>query len=156
MSEKAHLESRIRSDLLTIESKFTQCETENISLRRRLQDVTENRDREVAQYQIKVNSLEKEIGSLMDDISRMRRNQSMGSVGVGGNSMGYNSGSGYSNYPSSSSSSLSSVDSRMQGYSSDRNERLSYPSSNHSLHHHSSSQYNNEPIGSNLIDHTSN
>lgn len=59
----------------------------------------DSREREGAQFQVKINSLENEVTCLMDDIARMRRNQS--SLGSGG---GYGGG-----YSVSSTSSVSSA-----------------------------------------------
>jgi hypothetical protein len=94
LSEKSHLESRMRSDLLTVETKMTHYEAENMTLRRRLTDVSDSREREGAQLQIKINSLETEVSHLMDELARTRRNQS--SLGSGGG--GY--GGGYPSTPS--------------------------------------------------------
>ena len=72
----------MRSDILSLESKITQFDTENATLRRRLTDALDHRDREAAQYQTKIGSLESEISLLMDDIARMRRNPTT-SIGGG-------------------------------------------------------------------------
>jgi hypothetical protein len=138
LSEKSHLENRMRSDLLAAETKMTHFESENMALRRRLADVTDSREREGAQFQIKISSLENEVACLMDDLARTRRNNSqasLGTAGLGGG--GYGGGGGYSAaaplppYPPSSS-----VQSSVSPYS----VQSSYPSSS-SSHYPPSSAY---------------
>lgn len=104
LSEKSHLENRMRSDLLAAETKMTHFESENMALRRRLADAMDSREREGAQFQIKISSLETEVNHLMDEIARIRRNQSsLGSAGGG-----YGGGYSTSATPLPSASSVSS------------------------------------------------
>lgn len=118
LTEKSHIENRMRSDLLAAETKATHLETENMSLRRRLADILDSRERENAQFQVKVNSLENEVSCLMDDIARMRRNQSSLDSGAR-----YGSGYSVASTPSVSSTSSYSIPPPYQS------ERVPYPSS---------------------------
>jgi len=71
--DRLQAESRLKTELSAADARCAQLESENASLRRRVMDTAETRDREVSQYQSRVISLEGEIRGLSDDLVRARR-----------------------------------------------------------------------------------
>jgi ribosomal protein S15P/S13E len=72
LMERTHCEARLKGELSSADGRSGQLEAENMTLRRRLLDASEGRDRDVSQLQNRVMSLESELRNVMDDLARVR------------------------------------------------------------------------------------
>lgn len=90
-NDRSNVETRLRSEVGAVESRAQQLEDDNASLRRRIFDITEGKDREISQALMHSSSLERANRNLTEEVNQLRHQMAQ----QGGNGVAQDYGSLY-------------------------------------------------------------